>query len=305
MTLESSKDSEAFPRAPATTPGLATAVWALGEGFAQFDVHCRLVRCNEAYARFFRTSVAALVGCTFEGIVNASLTVLEFADDSQRSRFVIDRLDGCTQLAASFDVRARDGRSFRMNDRSLEEGGFIETIWDVTGYTSTLQRLNEDLASANAASTAKSEFLSSMSHELRTPLNAILGFAQLLQRDKKEPLSARHKERVSQILAGGEHLLRLVNDILDLSRIEAGGVSMSPEPVTVRDVLEEVMTTLEPAAARADVRIDLAALPLEVPPIMADRTRFAQILMRGRALRRGQPHEREGARRPLQYFSGD
>ena len=99
---------------------------------------------------------------------------------------------------------------------------------------------------ADAASTAKSEFLSSMSHELRTPLNAILGFAQLLQRDKKEPLSARHHERVDQILKGGEHLLRLIDDILDLSRIEAGGVSISTEPVSVREVLDEVRTTLEP-----------------------------------------------------------
>ena len=63
-----------------------------------------------------------------------------------------------------------------------------------------------------------------MSHELRTPLNAILGFAHLLQRDKKEPLSNRHQERVDQILKGAERLLRLIGDIEDLSRVEAGGV---------------------------------------------------------------------------------
>ena len=85
-----------------------------------------------------------------------------------------------------------------------------------------------------------------MSHELRTPLNAILGFAQLLQRDRKEALSNRHKGRVDQILQGGGHLLRLIDDILDLSRIEAGGVSMSTEPVSVLGVLDEVMQTLEP-----------------------------------------------------------
>jgi CheY-like chemotaxis protein len=118
-----------------------------------------------------------------------------------------------------------------------------------------------------------------MSHELRTPLNAILGFAQLLQRDKKEPLSDRHKERVGQILKGGEHLLRLIDDILDLSRIEAGGVSISTEPVSVPDVLGEVRTTLESMALRAGIRLEVGPLPAGLPSVSADRTRLAQILM--------------------------
>jgi CheY-like chemotaxis protein/two-component sensor histidine kinase len=118
-----------------------------------------------------------------------------------------------------------------------------------------------------------------MSHELRTPLNAILGFAQLLRRDKKEPLSDRHKERVDQILKGGEHLLRLIDDILDLSRIEAGGVSISTEPVGVADVLDEVKRTLEPMAARQGIRVELEALPIALRMVTADRTRYAQILM--------------------------
>lgn len=134
-------------------------------------------------------------------------------------------------------------------------------------------------AAAEAGSAAKSEFLSSMSHELRTPLNAILGFAQLLQRDKKEPLSDRHRERVAQILKGGEHLLRLIDDILDLSRIEAGRVSISTEPVKVPDVLDEVRDTLTPIAALSGIQVDVDAIPADLPMISADRTRFVQILM--------------------------
>src|ERR1051326_4987617 len=119
-----------------------------------------------------------------------------------------------------------------------------------------------------------------MSHELRTSLNAILGFAQLLQRDKKDRLSERHQQRLAQILHGGEHLLRLVNDILDLSRIESGRLSMSTEPVNVREVLEEVRRTLGPMAAPQGIRIELEALPAEpLLVVVADRTRVAQILM--------------------------
>ncbi len=141
------------------------------------------------------------------------------------------------------------------------------------------EELRQARAAAEAGSAAKSEFLSSMSHELRTPLNAILGFAQLLWRDRREPLTERHKQRVEHILKGGEHLLRLIDDILDLSRIEAGRISMSMEPVSVRDVLEEAQRTLQPMAARQQVDLRVDPVPAGLPMVAADRTRFAQILM--------------------------
>ncbi|MEO8178901.1 MAG: ATP-binding protein [Deltaproteobacteria bacterium] len=141
------------------------------------------------------------------------------------------------------------------------------------------EELRQARTLAEAGSAAKSEFLSSMSHELRTPLNAILGFAQLLWRDRREPLSERHKQRVEHILKGGEHLLRLIDDILDLSRIEAGQVSISTEPVSVRDVLEEVDRTLQPLAARQQIDLRVETLPIGMPMVAADRTRFAQILI--------------------------
>jgi len=118
-----------------------------------------------------------------------------------------------------------------------------------------------------------------MSHELRTPLNAILGFAQLLQRDRKEPPSLRQNERIDQILKGGAHLLRLIEDILDLARIEARGVSISTEPVGLADVLREVRTTLEPTAEERGIRLAIDELPPGPESVLVDRTRFVQILM--------------------------
>jgi signal transduction histidine kinase len=178
-----------------------------------------------------------------------------------------------------FEVRMRDGRRLRVVDRRTPEGGIVKTIWDLTDDERRSEELREARAAAEAASAAKSEFLSSMSHELRTPLNGILGFAQLMLLDRRDPLSARQKERVEQIFRGGEHLLRLIDDILDLSRIEAGRVSISLEPVDVREVLVEVRRTLEPIAARFKVRVELGSLPPDLPSVVADRTRFAQILM--------------------------
>jgi CheY-like chemotaxis protein len=118
-----------------------------------------------------------------------------------------------------------------------------------------------------------------MSHELRTPLNAILGFAQLLARDAKEPLSARNVARVKQILHGGEHLLRLIDDVLNLARIEAGRVSMVTESVDVLGLLAEVEQTLTPMAAPQGISLTIRAPSSALPPVAADRTRLSQILL--------------------------
>jgi CheY-like chemotaxis protein len=130
-----------------------------------------------------------------------------------------------------------------------------------------------------------------MSHELRTPLNSILGFAQLLQIDKKTPLNERQKEKLEHVLKGGEHLLRLIDDILDLSRIEAGRVMVSPEPVKVAEVMREVKTTLDPMAARASITLEVTLASADSLEIIADRTRFAQILINfgSNAIKYGKP----------------
>jgi signal transduction histidine kinase/ActR/RegA family two-component response regulator len=271
------KRIEAFARLNAER--LSSAVESIQDAFALFDADDRLVLCNSTYRRLLGESLGGpLVGKTYEELLDAWLKDLGFAHDGERTRFRDERLARRSEPTMTFDVRTRDGRSLRVIDRRTAEGGMVKTIWDLTDDVRNAEELREARSAAEAASAAKSEFLSSMSHELRTPLNAILGFAQLLQRDRKEPLSTRHTERVEQILKGGEHLLRLIDDILDLSRIEAGGVSISAEPVDVHEVLDEVRKTLEPAAARASIAIAFAA-PEPVPMIMADRTRFAQILM--------------------------
>jgi PAS domain S-box-containing protein len=258
---------------------LASAVDSIQDGFAIFDDKDRLALCNSVYRRLVGGSqTGPLVGQPHEQILESWLGDLTFKDEEERTRFRAERLAPREQVT-TFDVRTRDGRSLRTMARQTPEGGIVQTIWDLTDDVRLSEELREARGAAEAASRAKSEFLSSMSHELRTPLNAILGFAQLLQRDKKEPLSERHKERTDQILKGGEHLLRLIDDILDLSRIEAGAVSISTEPVGVLEVLEEVRRILEPIAARQGIRVEVEVAPGERPLVAADRTRFGQILL--------------------------
>ena len=272
---------------------LVSAVESVQDAFALFDHDDRLVLCNSVYRRLVGDGIrGTIVGESYERLMDAWIDDIAFADDAERARFRAERLARRSHgQTATFDLRMRDGRSLRVIDRCTAEGGTVKTIWDLTDDVRLAEELRVAREAAEAASRAKSEFLSSMSHELRTPLNAILGFAQLLGRDTKAPLSDRHKERVVQILKGGEHLLRLIDDILDLARIEAGGVSISTEPVDVLDLLHEVTATLEPMAAGQGDRVEIEPVPSGAPAVAADRTRLAQILMNfgSNAIKYGRP----------------
>jgi PAS domain S-box-containing protein len=154
---------------------------------------------------------------------------------------------------------------------------------------SSLKRVETALVAAKEeaerASRAKSQFLSSMSHELRTPMNAILGFGQLLESDPAHALPQRQAGYVSEILRGGRHLLTLINEVLDLARIEAGRMAVSLEPVQVRELVEDCMALVQPLAQEHEITLGLVT-PEGHPDargchahVLADRTRLKQVLL--------------------------
>lgn len=132
---------------------------------------------------------------------------------------------------------------------------------------------------AEAANRAKSDFLSSMSHELRTPLNAILGFSQLLQTDPEYPLASDQNESVQHILKGGRHLLTLIDEVLDLAKIEEGSVGLSIEDVEVAPILLDCLETLQPLADEAGIKIRGETHEAPSICVRADRTRLKQVLI--------------------------
>jgi PAS domain S-box-containing protein len=138
-------------------------------------------------------------------------------------------------------------------------------------------KVQQAQAEAEHANRAKSDFLSSMSHELRSPLNAILGFAQLMASESPPPTSSQQVS-IDQILRAGWHLLELINEVLDLAKIESGQVSMSPEPISLSDMLRECESMIGPQAQQRDIRLSFP----NVEPLChvhADRTRLKQILI--------------------------
>jgi len=147
--------------------------------------------------------------------------------------------------------------------------------------TMQLELANGELAlamqEARSANAAKSAFLSAMSHELRTPLNAILGFAQILSSDRLPSTLEQKKEFAGHILKSGRHLLTLINEILDLAKVEAGAASLSLEAVPLQDVVDECRDMLAPLAQERAIRL---VFSVQCPwCVLADRTRLRQILL--------------------------
>ncbi|MBK1686652.1 sensor histidine kinase [Rubrivivax gelatinosus] len=173
--------------------------------------------------------------------------------------------------------------SLMLRDEAGAPARMIGVVADITErkQNETLRLRGVELEAQNreiaAASRRKQEFLASVSHELRTPLNGVIGFANLLRQGKVPPESARHRQYLDRIAQGGQHLLQVVNDLLDLSRIEAGKLDFRPRPLDLPVLVDEALALLrEPAEAK---RIGLHAELQPLPGLCLDPLRLTQVLL--------------------------
>jgi PAS domain S-box-containing protein len=154
--------------------------------------------------------------------------------------------------------------------------GVVANVRDMTERRMAEEALRRATLEAERANRAKSEFLSRMSHELRTPMNSILGFGQLLARG---PLPPEQRKGVGHILTAGRHLLRLINEVLDIARIESGRQTLSLEPVRLSLVAQEAIALARPLAAQRSITLLEGAFPEGEPFVTADRQRLSQVLL--------------------------
>ncbi|MBL8345655.1 MAG: PAS domain-containing protein [Rubrivivax sp.] len=206
-------------------------------------------------------------------------------DDREMVRRLSERSAGeRTPFAYEFRIVRPDGavrwiasRSVDLPDTATGERRRIGANWDVTDRR-VAEQARRDVEVALRESQAKSRFLARMSHELRTPLNAVLGFAQLLQAEPPDRTAsdAARRQSIAHIQRAGEHLLTLINDVLDLARIEAGEMMLERAALPLADLVRYALPLVQPQAGAAGVRITTGALDLAV---LGDETRLRQVLL--------------------------
>lgn len=232
----------------------------------------------------------ALTGCTREELIGRPFK--NCFTDPERAKDAITRaLHEGKVTNYELTARAKDGKETVVSynattfyDRERQLQGVVAAARDMTElkkFEHALQENNIELAAAKAnaekANSAKSDFLSSMSHELRTPLNAVLGFAQLMESETPSPTPAQ-KLSIEQILQAGWYLLRLINEILDLSMIESGKVTISQESMCLNDIFQDCQLMMEPQASKRRIQMTFPGTE-NLFYVYADRTRVKQVLI--------------------------
>jgi PAS domain S-box-containing protein len=240
------------------------------EGIFQTTPDGRYISVNPALARMYGyDSPEELIA----SVTDISRTI--YVDPNRRNEFKrLIEVQGLVELF-EYEVYRKDGSKIWLceNARAVRDATGATLYYEGTVEDVTERKLVDEV---KRASKAKSEFLSRMSHELRTPLNAILGFGQLLERQK--PTEVQRK-RIRYILSAGKHLLDLINEVLDISRIEAGRMQLSLEPVCVADALEETLDLMRPLATERTIQLAASADIDAGVHVLADRQRFKQVLL--------------------------
>jgi PAS domain S-box-containing protein len=164
--------------------------------------------------------------------------------------------------------------------RANSEGTrFLALFSDMTRWKEAEREMTAARQQAEKASAAKSEFLAKISHEMRTPLNAIIGFSEVMMEERFGPLgNERYRDYLKDIAASGAHLVSLLNDLLDLSKIEAGKMELSPERIDINEITQQSVAIMQPQASRARV-IVRTALSMNIPGVIADARSIRQIVL--------------------------
>jgi PAS domain S-box-containing protein len=225
----------------------------------------------------------ALTGCTRDELIGAPFK--DHFTDSARAETGINRvLDEGRLTNYELTARTRDGQltvvsynatTFHDRDRRLQ--GVVTAARDVTElkrFEQTLRQKNLELEEANRM---KSEFLANMSHELRTPLNSIIGFSEVLKDGLMGEITGQQQESINNIFTSGSHLLSLINDILDLSKIEAGKMTLDLELVNFSSLLEDSISVIKEMAANRGIRLEMEAVE-DLGSVQADSRKVKQIL---------------------------
>lgn len=294
VALDITEARRARAAAQAAESRLRDGVESISEAFVLFDRQGRLILWNQAFEDAFGFDH----GVVRRGAMKDELNRIAGLAIKAEHRPASGR-------AGLREVELNDGRWLQLSERFTSEGGSVVTAADITAIKrqeAERRRAADDLRAtvdqlessqeklsllarkyevamtrAEAANQAKSEFLANMSHELRTPLNAINGFSEIMASELFGPLNEKYKGYAGDILKSGQHLLSLINDVLDMAKIEAGKMTLHYEPVSLREVCEDAVRLMRGKVQEAGLKIAVEAGDL--PDIEADQRGVKQVML--------------------------
>ncbi len=258
------------------------AVESLSDAFALFDPDDRLIFCNRMFHSLNpELSANMRTGMTFEDMVRDNIEHGRIIEATGREEeYVQARM---AQHRAPTDEaipsQRADGRWLLLREKKAPDGSTFLVNTDVTDLKHREDALREEKERAEQANGAKSQFLATMSHELRTPLNAIMGFSEILRSEMFGPLGdGRYQDYAGHIFSSGEHLLDLINDVLDLSRIEAGQYELNFDDINIASIVRSSCEVMRQVARSKGLNLDTSAIG-SLPTVRADDRATRQILL--------------------------
>ncbi|HYN20666.1 MAG TPA: response regulator [Thermoanaerobaculia bacterium] len=235
----------------------------------------------DGYFKRISPAFTETLGWTVKEMLGRPFLDFVHPDDQAATLREVERQNVAGEPVLRFENRYRhkDGSWRVLSWRSVPQpGGFMfATARDVTDAHAAERALRSAKEAAEAANRAKSDFLAKMSHELRTPLNSIIGFSEILEDQRVGPLTDKQRRYVSNVLVSGRNLLQLINDILDLSKVEAGRMELVPSQFEAGAALDQVNAIVAALADRKGLNVELK-VPASLPLLHADQAKFRQIM---------------------------
>jgi len=250
----------------------------MAQGVAMYDADHRLVTWNEKFREYLEMPDEFLgTDRTFSDYIRYIGARGEFGENADIEVELAKRLKLLAH-SHSFERTRPDGTVLEVRRDPVAGGGFIAIYTDITERKRAEKQLLEAKEAAEAASKVKSSFLANMSHELRTPLNAIIGYSELLAEDAQDRGDEPSIKDLQKIQAAGKHLLGLINDILDLSKIEAGRMDLYLERVSLARLVDEVRTIVDPMVHKNGNTLVIDC-PADIGQLNTDFTKLKQCLI--------------------------
>jgi signal transduction histidine kinase/HAMP domain-containing protein len=258
---------------------IETSLRTISDGFVLYDPDDRLVLCNSKFRELYPGISDLIVpGITFSAILRAVVD-RKLIDLGGRTadEWIAERVRQHAD-PRGFPEYQYNGTWVRISERRTPDGSTVSVFTDITELKQRQAELQRAMEQADAASKHKSQFLANMSHELRTPLNAIIGLTEMLHSHAARFGTEKAQEPLGRVLSAGRHLLALINDILDLSKVESGRMELHLESFALKPLIEDVVKTIETLAAKNANRV-VVQYGSAINVMRADQMRVRQALL--------------------------